>query len=88
MGQLPTFLLNGRRSDLDVDLPLSLCDDKAGAPSDPTAVADWCLYRYLGEGGLRAFASSSLRLMVRQRQVRFFWVAGFLLVLWLVFRYV
>ena len=82
MSELPSFFVNGRRSDLD--LPCYDDGNAAGA----SVIADWSLYRYLSEGGIRVFATTSIRATVLRRQNRFLCLFGLLAAVWLVFLFV
>lgn len=85
MANLPSFLIRGRHSELDMPW---YSDDANGDGTDKagqTIIADWCLHRYLSEGGIKAFASTSIRSMVLHRQNRFLCLCGVLAVLWLIF---
>ena len=81
MGELPSYLLNGRRSELD----LPWYPDDGRGEDERSVIADWSLYRYLSDGGIRVFATTSIRATVRHRQNRFLCICGALAVLWLIF---
>lgn len=85
MDNLPSFLINRRRSELDLPWVADHFPGEGEGDAGQTVVADWCLYRYLSEGGIRAFPNSTVRAKVIHRQNRFLWICGFLGVLWVVF---
>ncbi len=87
MDAFPSFLMRGRSNSSEFELPWYL-DEESEEAQRPTAIADWRLYHYLASGGIRAFANSTMRMIVRRRQNRFLGLAGGLMVLWVVFRFV
>jgi len=86
MANLPSFLLSGRRSDLDMPWCGDDVHDEAGG--NPNVIADWQLYHYLSDVGIHAYSSTTKRATVFRRQNRFLVLCACLAVLWVVFLFV
>ena len=63
-----------------VDVPWDMSEDR----NVGNARFGWRLFHYLRGGGLKAFGSTSLKMMRERRQSRFLALSAVLFVLWLV----
>lgn len=63
-----------------VDVPWDLSEDR----NVGNARFGWRLFHYLRGGGLKAFGSTSLRMVRERRQTRFLVICAVIFVLWLI----
>jgi len=89
MAALRTSLVGRRHAWTGEDVPWRIdVEDESVAALSAAHRAGWRLFHYLSGGGMRAFATSTLREIASRRQTRFLRLTAVLVVLWLVFRYV